>query len=262
MAVQTRSEIPGIPSRINILGVHVSAINMDQALEAVNHWVVNRESHYVCVTPAHVIMDCYWDPQLRPILNNSGLTTPDGMSAVWLLKWHGFRHVSRVCGTDLMREVFRISESKGWRHFLYGGAPGVADILAAQLQSRFPKIHIAGTYSPPFRRLTEDEDRAVVERINASRADIVWVGISSPRQDTWMAQHLGKINAPVMIGVGAAFDFLSGRKRQAPRWVQRAGMEWLFRLASEPRRLWRRYAQYPLFIALVIFQAIGITRYD
>ena len=248
--------------RVNILGTHVSAINMAQALETISGWLVRREPNYVCVTPAHVVMDCRRNPGLRTVVNNSGLTTPDGMSIVWLLKLHGCRNVSRVCGTDLMREVCRISDAKRWRHFFYGGAPGVADALADKLHAGFPSLQIAGTYTPPFRPLTEVEDRAVVDRINASNADIVWVGISSPRQDVWMAEHLGKINAPVMIGVGAAFDFLSGRKRQAPRSIQRAGMEWLFRLASEPRRLWRRYAQYPLFAALVLLQATGITRYD
>jgi N-acetylglucosaminyldiphosphoundecaprenol N-acetyl-beta-D-mannosaminyltransferase len=248
--------------RINILGVHVSAINMDQALEILGGWLSRREPHYVCVTPAHVVMDGYWNPQLRPILNGSGLTTPDGMSIVWLLKLHGFPRAGRVCGTDLMNEVCSASDLRSRRHFLYGGAPGVADALADRLRTRFPGIQIAGTYTPPFRPLTDTEDRAVVERINASRADIVWIGISSPRQDTWMAEHLGKIDAPVMVGVGAAFDFLSGRKRQAPRWIQRIGLEWLFRLASEPRRLWRRYAQYPLFVLLVLLQVLGITRYD
>ncbi|MGB7537217.1 MAG: WecB/TagA/CpsF family glycosyltransferase [Anaerolineales bacterium] len=251
-----------MPPRINILGVRVSAINMGQALETIDGWLARREPHYVCATPAHVVMDCYWNPRLRPVLNQSGLTTPDGMSIVWLLKLNGCRHAGRVSGSDLMREVCRVSETRPWRHFFYGGAPGVADALAGRLRDRFPKLQIAGTYSPPFRPLTEAEDRAVIERINASKADIVWMGISSPRQDAWMAEHAGKTNAPVMIGVGAAFDFLSGRKRQAPRWIQRAGMEWLFRLASEPRRLWRRYAQYPLFVALVLLQAAGITRYD
>jgi N-acetylglucosaminyldiphosphoundecaprenol N-acetyl-beta-D-mannosaminyltransferase len=248
--------------RLNILGVHVSAINMCQALETIDGWLARRESHYVCVTPAHVIMDCYWNPDLRSLFNASGLTTPDGMSIVWLLKLHGYRNVSRVYGADLMLEVCRISEAKQWRHFFYGGAPSVADALADRLLARFPHLQIAGIYSPPFRPLTDAENRAITERINASQADIVWIGISSPKQEQWMAAHSGTVGAPVMIGVGAAFDFLSGRKKQAPAWVQRAGLEWLFRLGSEPRRLWRRYSQYPLFVLLVFFQAIGLMRYD
>jgi N-acetylglucosaminyldiphosphoundecaprenol N-acetyl-beta-D-mannosaminyltransferase len=249
-------------SRGNILGIHIDAINMGQALETIGGWLARRESHYVCVTPAHVVMDCRRDPGLRAVINNSGLTTPDGMSIVWLLKLRGFRNVGRVSGPDLMTAVCRVSETRRWRHFFYGGAPGVAEALAGRLRTGFPKLQIAGSYCPPFRPLSAVEDRDAVDRINASNADIVWMGISSPRQDAWMAEHIGKINAPVMIGVGAAFDFLSGRKRRAPRWIQRAGMEWLFRLASEPRRLWRRYAQYPLFVALALLQATGITRYD
>jgi N-acetylglucosaminyldiphosphoundecaprenol N-acetyl-beta-D-mannosaminyltransferase len=248
--------------KVNILGIHVSAINMCQALETIDGWLTRRESHYVCVTPAHVIMDCYWKPSLRKLFNGSGMTTPDGMSIVWLLKLHGYRNVSRVYGADLMLEVCRISEAKRWRHFFYGGAPGVADVLSERLLDRFPNLQIAGTYSPPFRPLAPGEDEAAIKQINDSRTDILWVGIGSPKQEQWMAEHTGKVSAPVMIGVGAAFDFLSGRKRQAPVWIQRAGLEWLFRLASEPRRLWRRYSQYPLFVALVFLQIIGLTRYD
>jgi N-acetylglucosaminyldiphosphoundecaprenol N-acetyl-beta-D-mannosaminyltransferase len=248
--------------RLNILGTRVSAINMGQAVDTIADWFARRDPHYICVTPAHVVMDCYWNPSLRKLFNESGLTTPDGMSIVWLLKFHGYRNVSRVYGADLMLEVCRFSEDKQWRHFFYGGAPGVADALADRLLARFPKLQIAGTYSPPFRPLTEAEDMDVRQRIAASHADIVWVGISSPKQEQWMAEHIGKMNASVLIGVGAAFDFLSGRKRQAPRWVQRSGLEWLFRLATEPGRLWRRYAQYPLFVVLVLLQAIGLTRYD
>jgi N-acetylglucosaminyldiphosphoundecaprenol N-acetyl-beta-D-mannosaminyltransferase len=248
--------------RLNILGVHVSAINMAQARETIDGWLARREPNYICVTPAHVVMDCHWNPNLRRIFNHSGLTTPDGMSIVWLLKLRGFKNVNRVYGADLMLEICRISETKQWRHFFYGGLPGVADALASHLRKRFPDIQVAGSYSPPFRPLTEAEDLGVISRIKASRADIIWVGISSPKQEQWMAEHLGKVGAPVLIGVGAAFDFLSGRKRQAPRWIQVSGLEWLFRLVTEPRRLWRRYAQYPLFVLLAAAQMLGITRYD
>ncbi len=253
---------PAVPPRVNILGVHVSAINMNQALASIDGWLARREPHYVCVTPAHVIMDCHWNPDLRTLFNDSGLTTPDGMSIVWLLKRKGFRDAGRVYGADLMLETCRLSAERGWRHFFYGGAEGVAEELAARLLARFPKLQIAGTCSPPFRPMTDSEDRDAANRIDASRADIVWVGISSPKQEQWMARHAGKISAPVLIGVGAAFDFLSGRKKQAPRWVQRAGMEWLFRLATEPRRLWRRYGQYPLFGLLVLAQWTGLRRYE
>jgi N-acetylglucosaminyldiphosphoundecaprenol N-acetyl-beta-D-mannosaminyltransferase len=250
------------PSRVNILGVRVSAINMTQALAAVEAWIARRERQYVCVTPAHVVMDGYWNPEVRGWINRAGMATPDGMGIVWLLKAKGHRSVSRVYGPDLMLALCEEGLAKGRRHFFYGGEPGVLDALSARLARRLPGLMVTGTFSPPFRPSTPEEDAAVIRRINDSNADILWIGIGSPRQEQWMAEHLGKVDIPVMIGVGAAFDFLSGRKRQAPRWVQRAGLEWLFRLVNEPRRLWRRYAQYPLFFVLVLLQSLRITRYE
>jgi N-acetylglucosaminyldiphosphoundecaprenol N-acetyl-beta-D-mannosaminyltransferase len=250
------------PARANILGTHISAINMSQALEIIGSWIHRRESHYVCVTPAHVIMDGFWNPDVRCWINRSGLATPDGMGVVWLLKAKGYRAVSRVYGPDLMLALCEDGLAAGRRHFFYGGEPGVAEALAARLSERFAGLQVAGTFSPPFRPSTPAEEAAAIRKINESKSDILWVAIGSPRQEEWMAEHLGKVDIPVMIGVGAAFDFLSGRIRQAPRWIQRAGMEWLFRLVREPRRLGRRYSQYPLFALLVFLQMIGVTRYD
>jgi len=247
--------------RVNLLGVGISAINMTQAVEAIEDWIKQGQQHYVCVTPAHAVMECYLQPELRPIFNGSGLTTPDGMAIVWLLRLKGRNQVSRVYGPDLMLSVCEHSIDRGYKHFFYGGVPGVADELAARLQTCFPGLQVAGTYSPPFHPLSSREDEAIVERINRTLPDIVWIGISSPKQERWMSEHVGKLSAPVLIGVGAAFDFLSGRKKQAPRWIQRSGMEWLFRLASEPRRLWPRYANYPLFVLLVLAQALRLKRF-
>jgi N-acetylglucosaminyldiphosphoundecaprenol N-acetyl-beta-D-mannosaminyltransferase len=249
------------PPRINILGVAVSAINMDQALDFVTQRIETLTPSYICVTPAHGVMDCQADPALRRIFNGSGLTTPDGMAIVWLLKLHGHAHASRVYGPDLMSAVCAMSVQHGYQHYFYGGAPGVAELLAARLQARYPGLRVAGIYSPPFRPLTPEEDCQVVARINASEPDIVWVGISTPKQERWMSEHVGRVTAPVMVGVGAAFDFLSGRKKQAPRWMQRAGLEWLFRLGSEPRRLWRRYLRYPQFALLVLAQLLRVRCY-
>lgn len=247
---------------VNILGVNISAINMSQAIQIIDRWISDGEQNYVCVTPAHGVMECYHQPELRKIFNRSGLTTPDGMGIVWLLKLKGHRHVSRVYGPDLTLAVCEHSVQRGWRHYFYGGEDRVADQLAENLKNRFPGLQIAGTNSPPFRTLTEEEDRSITEGINNTNADIIWVGVSTPKQEKWMSEHLGKVNATVMIGVGAAFDFLSGRKKQAPRWIQRSGLEWVFRFATEPRRLWKRYIQYPLFILLVIGQALGIRKYS
>ena len=247
--------------RVNLLGAAISAINMSKAVEAIDAWIARREPHYVSVTPAHAVMEAFRDPEFRRILNRSGLTTPDGMAIVWLLRLHGHRHVERVYGPDLMLAVCEAGLSRRYRHFYYGGASGVADALAARLTARFPGLEIAGTVSPPFGPPTQEEDVQALAAINASQADIVWVGLSTPKQERWMAAHLGRIEAPVMIGVGAAFDFLSGTKPQAPRWMQRAGLEWLFRLANEPRRLWPRYRQYPRFVLLAAAQLLGLKHY-
>lgn len=250
------------PARVNILGVNVSAINMAQATHLIEEHISSMHPTYVCVTPAHGIMECHRDHELRKIFNASGMTTPDGMSIVYLLHMKGFGYVTRVYGPDLMETMCQeSSDGKNYKHFLYGGAPGVVNQLKGSLESRYPGLKIVGTYTPPFRPLTEVEDQQVVELINRSKPDIVWIGISTPKQERWMAEHLGRIDAPVMIGVGAAFDFLSGNKKQAPRWLQRIGFEWLFRLISEPRRLWKRYAEYPLFVFLVIAQVLGLKQF-
>ena len=246
---------------VNILGVLVSPIAMDDALRAIEGWVFNRTPTYVTVTPAHAIMDAYGDPELRRIFNASGLTTPDGMAIVWLLRLRGHRRVERVYGPDLMLEVCRHGLDRRYRHFLFGGEAGVAEALRGRLEERFPGLEVVGTWSPAFGPISEQEDTSTVERINAAKPDIVWVGLGTPKQERWMAAHLGRLTAPVMIGVGAAFDFLSGRKPQAPRWMQRIGMEWFFRLATEPRRLWPRYRRYPLFVLLATAQLLGLKRY-
>ena len=248
--------------RLDILGVGVNAVTLADAVAAIGDTIGSRGREYVCVVPAHSVMDCVRDRSLAPVFNGAGMCTPDGMSIVWLLRLHGYRNVGRVYGPDLMAAVCERSLATGWRHFLLGGAAGIAEQLAARLAQRYPGLAVAGTLSPPFRPLSRAEDDEMVERINSGRPDVVWVGLGSPKQERWMAEHAGRISAPVMVGVGAAFDFLSGHKAQAPRWVQRSGLEWLFRWAGEPRRLFGRYARYPLFVALVLAQAIGLARYD
>jgi len=247
--------------RVNVLGVRVSAIQMADALAAIDHWIQTRTPQYVTVTPAHAVMDADRDPELRRIFNQSGMTTPDGMAIVWLLRLRGHREVERVYGPDVMLATCRAGMQRGYRHYLYGGGDGVADLLARRLGEECPGLLIVGTHTPPFRELTEDEDASVVDLINSAQPDIVWVGLSTPKQERWMAAHRGRIIAPVMIGVGAAFDFLSGTKPQAPRWMRRSGLEWLFRFATEPRRLWPRYRQYPRFVLLALAQLLGLRQY-
>jgi N-acetylglucosaminyldiphosphoundecaprenol N-acetyl-beta-D-mannosaminyltransferase len=234
---------------------------MHRAIATIGGWIETRSKNYVCVTPAHAIMDCYADPDLYPVYNQSGLTTPDGMSVVWILKLTGHSNVERVYGPDLLIEACRDGIDEGYRHFFYGGEDGVANTLSSRLQEDFPGIQIVGTYSPPFQQLSAAENTEIVSRINESNADILWVGLGSPRQEQWMADHIDKLNVPVLIGVGAAFDFLSGSKPQAPRWMQRSGLEWFYRFRSEPKRLWPRYRNYPKFIALVALQLLGLKQF-
>jgi N-acetylglucosaminyldiphosphoundecaprenol N-acetyl-beta-D-mannosaminyltransferase len=241
--------------RVDILGVGVSSINMENAIAAIERWICDGRRTYVCVTGVHGIMEARRDLRLRRIHNEAGMVTPDGMPLVWLSRLFGKGRTERVYGPDLMRMMTGISSLRGYRQFYYGGAEGVADKLKHVLLNAHPGLDVAGAFCPPFRELTSHEDQVIVDTINAARPDIVWVGLSTPKQEFWMASHLGRIEAPVMIGVGAAFDFLAGTKRQAPLWMQRNGLEWLFRLCSEPRRLWRRYAAIvPQFALLAMGQ--------
>ncbi len=239
--------------RFDVLGVQVSAVDMDGALSEISGWVEQRRNHYVCVTGVHGVMESQRDEALRIIHNRSGMTTPDGMPMVWAGHYAGFTGVKRVYGPDLMLALSERAAERGWRCFFYGGKEGVAALTAARMSTAYAGLDVVGTLSPPFRPLTEAEDAAVVARINASRPDIVWVGLSTPKQERWMADHLNKLTAPVLIGVGAAFDIHAGVVAQAPRWVQRSGLEWLFRLATEPRRLARRYlTNNPRFVMRVL----------
>jgi N-acetylglucosaminyldiphosphoundecaprenol N-acetyl-beta-D-mannosaminyltransferase len=248
-APATRSGI----RRVDILGVHVSAIDMPLALGEIERWVADGERHYVCVTGVHGVMESQRDRQLLEIHNRSGLTTPDGMPMVWLGRRAGASWMERVYGPDLMLALAERAAERGWSSFFYGGKDGVADRLASRLQERFPGFLVAGTYCPPFRPLTPEEDDAIASRIDASGATLVWVGLSTPKQERWMAAHVGRLRAPVLLGVGAAFDIHAGTLRQAPPWMQRNGLEWLYRLYREPRRLARRYlSNNPRFVLAVL----------
>jgi N-acetylglucosaminyldiphosphoundecaprenol N-acetyl-beta-D-mannosaminyltransferase len=249
--------------RVNILGIGVSAIGMSQALETIERWLEWREQHYVCVTGVHGVMESQRDEALRRIHNRAGLVTPDGVPLVWLSRLNGQHRVEQVCGSDLMLACCERSVVRGYRHFFYGGGEGVAQRLADRLRSRYPGLAVAGTYAPPFRPLSAAEDEAIIRDVNDASPDIVWVGLSTPKQERWMAAHVGRLRALVLIGVGAAFDFHAGLKKRAPRWMQRSGLEWAFRLGTEPRRLWRRYLRNnPAFIWRVSLQAAGIARYE
>lgn len=244
----------------DFLGVRVSAVNIGAVLDTIDRWIQRREGRYVCVTGVHGIMESYRDPAIRGVHNRAGLVVPDGMPLVWLSRLRGCRTVGRVYGPDLMLAMCERSLRRGYRHFLYGGAPGVAERLAERLKTKFPGLRIVGLYSPPFRALSVQEDRAISEAIERARPDIVWVGISTPKQELWMAQHVQRLSPTVLIGVGAAFDFCAGLKKQAPRWMMHLGFEWLYRLMQEPFRLGPRYLKNnPWFIWCMTSQLLGFS---
>jgi N-acetylglucosaminyldiphosphoundecaprenol N-acetyl-beta-D-mannosaminyltransferase len=248
--------------RINVLGVGISVLNLRTALAAIADAVRARRKGYICVTGVHGVMEAQDDVEFKKILNGAFLCTPDGMPMVWAGRWDGHPEMARVYGPDLMLDVCAWSESSGCRHFFYGGADGVAQKLAQKLTARFPKLQVAGTYTPPFRRLNAEEEQALAAQITATRPDILWVGLSTPKQERFMVEYLPKLDVTLMAGVGAAFDFHSGRTRQAPRWMQRNGLEWFYRLCSEPRRLGRRYLRNnPLFVAKYTAQRLGLKKY-
>jgi len=226
---------------IKILGVNVSAVNLDIACRMIDQFIRRKSKSYICIAPVSTIISCQEDDDYKEVINEADMVTPDGMPLVWIARMRGYKDVRRTYGPDLMLAVLNDGQKKNYRHFLYGATPETLDKLMTALKEKFPAINIAGHYAPPFRSFNEGEDQIIVDMINQSNSDILWVGLGSPKQDFWMQRHRDKINVPVIMGVGAAFDFLSGQKKQAPRWMQRSGLEWLFRLVQEPGRLWKRY---------------------
>jgi len=233
--------------KIDVLGVGVSATTYSEVVSCCDEWIRGRQmgtadaARYICVTSVHGVMEARRDFKLRSILNEADIVTPDGMPLVWALRSFGVEDQPRVYGPDLMLHLCRNADASGHRVFLYGGHPRTLDCLRERLQTRFSKLVIAGQYSPPFRSLTAEEDQAICRLISAAQTDVIFVGISTPKQEVWMANHRQAFPGVVMVGVGAAFDFHAGRVRQAPEWMRGRGLEWLFRLVQEPRRLWKRY---------------------
>ncbi len=250
------------PDRVNVLGVGISVINLATARQAIAGALAARAKGYICVTDAHSVTEAQNDPSFRRILNRAFLCTPDGMPMVWMGRLAGYREIDRVYGPDLMLAVCEWTRTSGHTHFLFGGADGVAQQLKGNLEKKFPGIRIVGACSPPFRPLTAGEEAALTQLVSGLKPDIFWVGLGAPKQEKFMAQYLDKFETTLMVGVGAAFDFHTGRVRQAPRWMQRSGLEWFFRLGVEPRRLWKRYLRSnPLFIARVLLQKTGLRNY-
>lgn len=242
---------PPLPATVEVLGLPMALIDYGATLDWIDGTIAARERGYVCVAPVHTVMMCREDPEFRAAVLGASLIVPDGQPVVWAMQALGDGRPSRVYGPDLLAAAFARGAQTGRRMFLYGGRnEGALVQLTLNLRRRFPGIQIVGGHSPPFRPMTPADDARVAEEINASGAEIVWAGIGVPKQEKWMARLRGQLEAPVLVGVGAAFDFHAGLVPQAPPRLQHLGLEWAFRLAHEPRRLWRRYLRYnPRFVA-------------
>jgi N-acetylglucosaminyldiphosphoundecaprenol N-acetyl-beta-D-mannosaminyltransferase len=246
---QSDPQVLSIPPQISkklssfrVLRSNIHAVEIDDVIKVFEQWIaVRARSHYVALCNVHMMMEAYNNPYLHVALASADLVAPDGMPLIWAGRHHGFQLRRRVYGPDLFLEFCQTTAAKGYRHFLFGGHPGVPRAVAARLRRSCPGIQIAGTYSPPFRNHTPAELREMIARINDSGADVLWVALGCPKQELWMYENRDRLNVPVVVGVGQAFDLFAGRVRQAPRWSRDMGLEWAFRLVTNPRRLWRRY---------------------
>jgi N-acetylglucosaminyldiphosphoundecaprenol N-acetyl-beta-D-mannosaminyltransferase len=251
-------EIP----KVDVLGVGISDLDQDRAREFLFQTAREGRRGYVTVTGVHGVSEAQNDPTLREIFRRALLVTPDGMPMVWMGKLQGHDSMQRVYGPDLMLNLCEHSIAEGFTHFFYGGVPGIAEELQRQLEARFPGLKVVGTYTPPFRRLNDGEVSDLQQYVRGTRPDFFWVGLSTPKQERFMAQYMSILpEAKIFIGVGAAFDLLTGRVRQAPRWMQRTGLEWSFRLVQEPKRLWKRYlVNSPLFVFRAVRQLLRLRK--
>jgi N-acetylglucosaminyldiphosphoundecaprenol N-acetyl-beta-D-mannosaminyltransferase len=238
--------------RCNILGVDVCVTTIEETLKILTENKEGLKGKYICVSNVHTVVMSHDDERYRNIQNSGFMVLPDGKPLSVVSRIRGFRDAARVTGPDLMKRLFELSPERSFKHYFYGSTGETLDMLGRKLRQRYPGIQIAGMYSPPFRDLTEAEDREIIGEINKSRPDFVWVGLGAPKQEIWMSGHLDKING-IMIGVGAGFDYFAGNIKRAPLWMQKLSLEWLFRLLQDPKRLWRRYMETNArFIMLVI----------
>ena len=248
--------------QVNVLGVGVHAVDLQRAALIMETQLRERKKGYVCLAGVHGIMEAQRSQQLRVIFAEASLVAPDGMPIVWMSHLQGFSATKRVFGPDFMTDVMSKPEFCNCVHFLCGGENGVADKLRDEMLRRFPWIKIAGTYSPPFRPMTNKEEEAFIATVRELQPDIIWVGLSTPKQERFMAYYLPFLDTTLMVGVGAAFLFHTGAIRDSPEWVKRAGMQWLHRFLQEPTRLWKRYLlNNPPFVVYAFMQIIGLKEY-
>ena len=246
------------------LGTRINALQIPDVISEMETWIRDpARTHFIAVANVHVVMEAWHDKSFNEVLTGAGLCVPDGMPLIWLGRLKGHVLPRRVYGPDLLLEFCRATHGRGYRHFFYGGAPGAPEALAEHLKKQFPQMNIAGCFSPPFHPITPDEDAHHIEMINQSGTDILWVGLGCPKQERWMYVHRDRLRVPVLVGIGQAFDIHSGRSKQAPAWLRNHGGEWLYRLLSEPRRLWRRYLIYNSeFIFWESLEILGLKRFE
>jgi N-acetylglucosaminyldiphosphoundecaprenol N-acetyl-beta-D-mannosaminyltransferase len=241
---------------LSVLGVPIDPVNWSGALDQLHAWAICHQSCYVCICNAHSVVTATQDAEFGRVVNEADMATPDGAPVAWMLRILGHSNQQRINGPDLMWRYCEQAQFRDESIFFYGSTQETLTALQSKLLASFPTLKIAGAISPPFRKLIAEEDAAIVDQINASGAGVVWVSLGCPKQEFWMAAHRGRVNA-VMVGVGAAFDYHAGTIKRAPKWMQDAGLEWLHRLLSEPRRLWKRYlVTNTLFIIGAIKQLV------
>ena len=245
-----------------ILNIRIAITSYDDASASILQWTTNPVSRYVCVSNVHMCMEAFDNYDFCRVVNNADLVVPDGLPLVWALKSLGAKHASHVRGSDLLLRLCGEAQKRNIPIGLYGGTSNSLTDFMGFLKNEFPDLKIPFFNSPPFRELSQEEEANYVNEINASGVRILFVGIGCPKQENWMAEHRDKLCC-VMVGVGAAFDFFSGRKKHAPRWMQQAGLEWMFRLVSDPRRLWKRYLKHnPRFVYCFFKQWLQELRAD
>jgi N-acetylglucosaminyldiphosphoundecaprenol N-acetyl-beta-D-mannosaminyltransferase len=248
---------------VQILGVSVEPLDMERALVRIHAELEARRQGYVCMVGVHGIMEAFRDPDLAKVYAGAAITVPDGMPTVWVGRWQGHKGMQRVAGPELMWEMFSRKEFGEYTHFLCGGKEHVAEELRERLIARFPWAKVVGTFTPPFRELDGREEAELLERVHGLRPDIVWVGISTPKQERFMRQYLHRLDTTLMFGVGAAFDYHTGRIEDSPQWVKTAGLQWVHRLLQDPRHLWRRYLRNnPAFVWHIALQLTGLRKYS
>lgn len=243
--------------RSSVAGVLFDFVVMHDVIDAIAQWKRAGVTNYIVLTNPHSVMLCRRDAQMRAATREAGLTLPDGVGVVLAAELLGYGRQHRVTGPALMLDMCERGRERNLRHFFYGGAPGVAEELARRMTAQYPGMIVAGTCCPPFRELSAAEDQKIIDRLNATEPDVVWIGLGAPKQEKWMRDHAGRVQAAAMIGVGAAFDFHSGNVKWAPWIVRKCGVEWAYRLMMEPRRMWRRNLDSPLFLMHVLLQRAG-----